>query len=379
MNYKNPIYLDNAASSFPKPQCVINKMHKIMVQNTANPGRSGHFLSNENAKIIYETRKIAAEFFGVGESPEKVIFTHSATHAINIAINGLVEEGDTVIISDMEHNSVLRPLAERAKSGKIQLKIAEVADNDDETANNFKKLIDKKTKMVFTTHASNVNGKVLPVKKIGKICKEYNIIFCIDASQTAGHLKIDVKDIGADILCTAGHKGLFGPQGTGLLIINGDIALKPLIFGGTGGASLLEIQPDEIPESLESGTQNTSGIAGLGEGIKFISKYGNKLNKTGKHLYEKAFEAISKINGVQIYSSQHNPTHILAFNIRDLPSELITDRLNSKGICVRGGFHCSALFHKKMKTTEKGIVRASIGGFNTEMQIGSFIRACKEL
>lgn len=377
MTYNNVVYLDNAASSFPKPKCVINRMNEVMKRNTANPGRSGHRLSDENAEIIYNARKTAAEYLGIDSFPENIVFTHSATHALNIVINGTLEKGDSVIISDIEHNSVLRPLAERENKGLITLKIAETSTDASVTVSNFENLIDEKTKLMIVTHASNVKGNTLPIEEISALCKKYGILLCVDASQTVGHLNCDLKSLGADILCASGHKGLLGPQGTGILAINGNFPIKPLIFGGTGGLSLIHLQPDELPESLESGTQNTVGIAGLAEGIKYVKRFGKQLERNADRLYKLLYDEFSVCNGVKLYSDRDNKTHTLAFNIGNISSEKVTYSLNRHGICVRGGFHCSALFHEKMNTTVQGMVRVSIGGFNTELDIKRFISAVK--
>ncbi len=377
MTYNDVVYLDNAASSFPKPKCVINRMNEVMKRNTANPGRSGHRLSDENAEIIYNARKTAAEYLGIDSFPENIVFTHSATHALNIVINGTLEKGDSVIISDIEHNSVLRPLAERENKGLITLKIAETSTDSSVTVSNFEKLIDEKTKLMIVTHASNVKGNTLPIEEISALCKKYGILLCVDASQTVGHLNYDLKSLGADILCASGHKGLLGPQGTGILAINGNFPIKPLIFGGTGGLSLIHLQPDELPESLESGTQNTVGIAGLAEGIKYVKRFGKQLERNADRLYKLLYDELSVCNGVKLYSDRDNKTHTLAFNIGNISSEKVTYSLNRHGICVRGGFHCSALFHEKMNTTVQGMVRVSIGGFNTELDIKRFISAVK--
>ena len=379
MTYNKIVYLDNAASSFPKPKCVINRMTEVMQRNTANPGRSGHRLSYENASIIYDARKVIAEFLGINSFPENIVFTHSATHALNIVINGIVEKGDSVIISDVEHNSVLRPLAERSKSGYLNLKIAETAHEDAVTLSNFEKLIDENTKMIMVTHASNVKGNTLPIEKLSALCKKHGILLCVDASQTIGHISCDLNALGADILCASGHKGLLGPQGTGILALKEKLPIKPLIFGGTGGSSLLHFQPDEYPESLESGTQNTVGIAGLAEGVKYIKRYDKELEKNAEHLYSLLYNELSFCEGVKLYSERDNKTHTLAFNIRDISSEKVTYLLNTQNICVRGGFHCSALFHEKMKTTVQGMVRVSIGGFNTESDIKKLIFNCKKI
>jgi len=379
MTYRNIVYLDNAASSFPKPQCVIDRMTTVMRNNTANPGRSGHKLSDANAKLIYDARQTVASFLGIGDFPENIIFTHSATHALNIVINGILQKGDSVIISDMEHNSVLRPLEEKVADGLLDLKIAVTEHEDELTVINFENLIDEKTKMIIVTHASNVNGKVLPIEKLSVLCKKYGIILCVDASQTIGHLDCNLKTLGIDILCASGHKGLFGPQGTGILALNGDIKIRPLIFGGTGGKSLLHRQPEGFPESLESGTQNTVGIAGLSEGIKYLNRFGAKLESNADSLYKLLYNEFNSCKDINVYSEKFNKTHTYAFNIKDKSSEEVTYYLNNHNICVRGGFHCSALFHEKMQTLSQGIVRVSIGGFNSENDIKKLVYVCKKI
>lgn len=373
------VYLDNAASSFPKPHSVTAAMTHLMKTNTSNPGRSGHALSDENAALIYNARKVVSAFFGIGDRPENIVFTANATHAINIALNGLLEDGDSVIISDLEHNSVLRPVIELARKGTVTAKIAEVAESDGETFANFEKLLDNRTKMIFVTHASNVNGKVLPTELLAKFCAEHGLLFCLDASQTAGHIPCDTPLFGADILCAAGHKSLLGPQGTGILAMKGTVFPKPLICGGTGSSSLIPYQPDDYPEALESGTPNTVGIAGLAEGIRFLNRKGEALRCKVDKLYNEIFDGLSEIDGVTILGQRNNPVPLLSFNLGSLPSEEVTRRLASKGICVRGGFHCSPLFHRKYGTVARGAVRVSPGFFNTERQIRRFLKECRAL
>lgn len=377
LDRKKTIYLDNAASSFPKPPAVVKRMNEVMRLNTSNPGRSGHRMSGEAARWIYETRVVAAEYFGMPGREENIVFTMNATHAINIAINGLLSQGDGVIISDIEHNSVLRPLTELQNRGVITLSVAETSDDDGETEENFRRLINSGTKLIFVSHASNVNGKLLPVERLGKLCREHGLIFCVDASQTAGHIGYDLGRSDIDILCTSGHKGLFGPQGTGILAINRNPGIKPLIFGGTGGYSLLRTQPEGLPESLESGTLNTPGITGLGEGIRFLIKNGSAFKEKTKKLYDMTFRGIASVPGIEIYSRSGSEIPLLAFNITGVHSEKTTALLDSSGICVRGGYHCSALFHSKYATEKQGAVRASMSGFNTEDDIRSFISACR--
>ena len=373
---KTTVYLDNAASSFPKPTAVVNKVAAMLRTNTANAGRSGHRLSQQAAEEIFAARTTVSEFFGISGSEENVVFTSSATQAINTVLKGLDLKGRHIIISDLEHNSVYRPTVYLAKSG-VYGDIARVSNNDDETVENFKKLIRHNTALIFVTHASNVTGKILPIKKLGRLCKERGILFGVDASQTAGHMDIDMKNDNIDILCTSGHKGLFGPQGTGLLIVNGDIKIAPLLHGGTGSSSLLAEQPMLLPESLESGTMNAAGIAGLAEGIKFIEKNKAAFRKKEQALFEKAYDGLMNIDGVTIFSPRTNNAHVIAFSVDDLHSDTITSLLDERCVCVRGGFHCAALCHRKLKTEKNGLVRVSMNGFNTESDIVFFLKALR--
>jgi cysteine desulfurase family protein len=364
------IYLDNAASSFPKPKAVIKAIYRSLKTNTANPGRSGHFLSAQAARSVYLQRVAAAGYFGCKE--ENVIFTLNATHSINTALKGILKSGDRVLISDLEHNSVLRPLVWMKENSGISFEVVKTDLYDDEkTVKAFEEKITPDTRLVFCTHASNVTGKILPVDKIGLLCKSKGCLFFTDASQTAGF----VLPENYDILCTSGHKGLYGPQGTGLLIIkNTDIlTLTPVMQGGTGTNSLDYNQPDILPESLESGTLNTPGIIGLGTGIRYVMKNHDKLVSREKQLFDEGLRMLSALPGIILYSGTGNSTPMLSFNVKGVHSDEVTEYLNDNGICVRGGFHCAVLAHEKLQTEKTGIVRASIGAFNNIREIEEFI------
>ncbi|MBE6896061.1 MAG: aminotransferase class V-fold PLP-dependent enzyme [Ruminococcaceae bacterium] len=377
---KNMIYLDNAASSFPKPRSVYEKMNSVMRNNTANPGRSGHRLSLEASQIIFDARSVVADFFGISGHEENIVFTFNATLAINTVLRGLLRTGDHIIISDVEHNSVLRPLVAMKKDG-ISFSVAETFDDDELTVSSFRKLIRPETKMIFVCHASNVSGAVLPVDKLGSLCKEHNILFGIDASQTAGHIPIDLLKMNISVLCAPGHKGLYGPQGTGVIVISPELKqnIEPFVFGGTGTDSLLDIQPKILPEYLECGTLNTVGIAGLAEGVRFCKNKAISINTRIGSLFDLTYSELEKIPFISILSPKNNNAGIVSFSVEGVDSETVTRYLDSFGICVRGGFHCSSLFHNKAGTVSFGAVRISPGFFNTEKDIILCINSIKRL
>lgn len=380
MDYKKTVYLDNAASSFPKPRSVIERMNRVMNENTANPGRSGHSLSLSASQIVFDARTVVADFFGISGHEENVVFTYNATYAINTVLRGLLRRGDHVIISDIEHNSVLRPLVAMKKDG-ISFDIAETFESDDLTVSSFSSHLRHNTKMIFVSHASNVSGAILPLKALGDLCKKNGILFCVDASQTAGHLPINIREMNISALCAPGHKSLMGPQGTGLIVISPEIKeeFSPLIYGGTGTDSLLDIQPYVLPEYLESGTLNTVGIAGLAEGIRFCMNEKNAISSQISSLFSYAYSELEKIPHIRLFSPKTNNVGILSFSTDGIDSEQITRFLDSEGICVRGGFHCSKLFHEKAQTERFGLVRVSPGVFNTKKDIFTFIISIKRL
>lgn len=362
-----PVYFDNAASTFPKPENVLRAVNRNLRSNTSNPGRSGHSLSFEAAERIFEAREVVAEYFGC--EPENVVFTKNATESINLLLFGLLSHGDHVIVSDMEHNSVTRPLTALSTRGVT----FDIADSDNIEAS-VNALIRPETKLIFPTAVSNVTGKVLPLRPLAQIAHKNDILFGTDASQAAGHIPIDMKNAEIDYLCTSGHKGLFGIQGSGLLLFR-KTPPSPLLYGGTGTESLNLLQPEIVPEALESGTVATPAIISLCEGIRFLRRNPNN-SFYEKSLVRHAINELKKLKNITLYSSADS-VGTVAFNVQGSHSEEVTSYLSSKGICVRGGFHCSALAHKKLGTTESGVVRVSFSPFNTVEEVDYMIKCLK--
>lgn len=361
------IYFDNGATTFPKPQCVKNAVNRVLSYYGANPGRSGHRMSVKSSEIMYRCRESAAKLFDV-DNPEKVIFTLNCTSALNIVIKGVLKAGDHVVISSLEHNAVVRPL-EFLKSKGIEYSAADYVPYDDEaTINNFRNAIRGNTRLVLCTHASNVFGVKLPIERIGALCRIYGILFCVDAAQTAGIVPISLKNNCIDYLCTAGHKGLYGPMGTGLLVINSDVLPEGIIQGGTGSESANPNQPEALPDKYESGTPNLPGIAGLGAGIDYVLNRGEEnLNFSEMRLSALLFDRLSKINGIKLYTMRPSArwsVPVISFNIGNTDSEEIARILSSKyNIAVRAGLHCAPLAHKSFNTLETGTVRAVVSAF----------------
>lgn len=373
------IYFDNGATTYPKPQSVINAVNYAM-RNYANPGRSGHSLSLQSSEIMYECRSNIAKLFDTDKT-ENVIFTNNCTTALNTVINGVLKQGDHVIISSLEHNAVLRPVA----ALNIEYSVADVVENDDDkTIDNFRKLIKANTKMIICTHASNVFGVRLPIERIGALCKIYGILFCVDAAQTAGVLPISLKNTDIDYLCFAGHKGLYGPMGTGVMIINSDVIPRCLTRGGTGSFSADITQPEALPDKFESGTPNVSGIAGLNEGVKFVLN--RKINNIAKYesiLSQRLYNGLSKNSRVILYcnpseSGYYSP--VISFNIKGIDCEEVSEILNRRyNIAVRSGLHCAPLAHKSYGTLESGTVRAVVSVFNNRQQIELFLYSINKI
>ncbi len=369
------IYLDNAATSFPKPQGVLRRIYNTQAFFGVNPSRGGYALARRANEEVFHCRQALSKLFSC--ESENVCFSSNCTSALNSAINGLVKKGDHVVISSLEHNSVLRPVHALSEKGIISYTVAEVDPFDDErTAENFSFATNENTSLIIATLVSNVFGTVLPIKKIADLCKTKGILFIVDGAQGVPSHKISVGD-GVSVLCLPGHKGLLGPMGTGVLVFDKNIKIRPSVFGGTGSASLSPSQPENSPEALESGTLNLSGIAGLDEGVKFIRRFGGE-----KAVFEKESglirilkEDLSVIKNVKTYSYMHGERNstVLSFNINGLHSEQTAHFLDKNGICVRSGYHCSFLAHKTYGTTENGTVRVSPGIFNTKKDIKNLV------
>ena len=372
------IYFDNGATSGKKPSKVIEAVNYCLKSYNANPGRSGHNLSISAAEKVYEARKKVAKFFG-GKAPENVIFTANCTQSLNYVIKGVLNRNDHVIVSELEHNAVLRPLHKTVN----KYDVATVSFFDDnETLKNFKNLINQNTKMIICTAASNVCGKILPLKELGKLCRENGILFTVDAAQGAGVLPIDMEEMNIDFLCVAPHKGLFAPMGIGILIADKKIPYT-IIEGGTGSESLNLNQPQTLPEMFESGTVNLPGIFGVSAGLDFIKSNGReKIYRYEMSLIQHIYKSLSKMENVILYTpfpELNKFAPVLCFNIVGKSSDETAALLNEKGICVRAGLHCAPFAHKKMGTEKIGAVRVSCGYFNTTRDTEYLINTIRNL
>lgn len=368
------IYLDNAATSFPKPPGVINAMCRAQAGG-ANPGRGGHCLCVKAGQTVYRCREKLAEHFGC--KSENVAFTGNCTAALNTAIKGVLKKGDHVIISSLEHNSVLRPVHALYEKGVITYSVARVNPLDDnETLRSFASHIKENTRAVIVTHVSNVFGTVLPVEKLSALCRAKGLLFILDGAQSAGSHMISLEKNGIDILCIPGHKGLLGPMGTGALLFGDGVEIKELVQGGTGSLSLSVLQPDTYPDRLESGTLNLPGIAGLYEGVSYLEKAGGERYALAheSELVRLLAEDLSVIGGVTLYNEMQGgkSTNLISFNLGDLHSEQVAALLDKRGIAVRAGYHCACLAHKTYNTGEKGCVRVSMGIFSSKKDVKNF-------
>lgn len=356
------IYLDNSATTFPKPKYVQDTVNNALKYYSANPGRSGHKMSIKASEEIFFARKTAMNFFNA-ENETDVIFTLNCTMALNMVMKGMLKKGDHVVVSALEHNAVMRPL-NKLKENEVTYTQAEVYPKDDErTLDSFRKAINSRTKMIICTHASNVWGIRLPIERISALAHQYGLLFAVDAAQSAGIIDIDFQRDGMDFLCTAGHKGLYGPMGTGILIMSERNIPDTIIEGGTGSSSFLFEQPSELPDKFESGTPNLSGISGLRAGMQFVSN--KNIENIAKHefmLIQRLYRYLSEMKKIKLYMPFPTPDYfvpILSFNVDGYDSETVAAKLNNKGIAVRAGLHCSPAAHNMCKTTEIGAVRIS--------------------
>jgi cysteine desulfurase family protein len=374
------IYLDNAATSFPKPAGVIEAMEVFMRKSGANPGRSGHRLSIEAGRVVFELRERIAELFGFSDS-SRVVYCLNATEAINLGLKGILKKGDHVITSSVEHNSVMRPLRALQRE-EIDVTVVPCNPRGQLDPEDIRKSIKKNSRMVILTHASNVAGTILPVGLVGEICRSHGILFMLDAAQTAGVLPINMEKENIDLLAFTGHKALFGPQGTGGLVIGKaieDKTFQPLKRGGTGSRSELEEQPDFFPDLCESGTLNTVGLAGLRAGVEFILETGiDKIRACEKALAFQLIKGMQKIPEIIVYgpTDAENQCATVSFNIKGWSPSDLGFRLDEEfGILTRVGLHCAPSAHKTIGTFPGGTVRASMSYLNTEQEIDHFLEA----
>ena len=365
------IYLDNAATTFPKPPSVIQAVDKSLRMFGANPGRSGYAMGIAAAEEIYHTRVEVAEFFGA-PGPECVAFTLNCTEAINFVLKGLLKPGDHVVTSNLEHNAVMRPL-QALTERKITYTQAEVVLGDnDATVDNFRKALQPNTALIICMHASNVWGIRLPIERIAALAHQYEIPMCVDCAQSAGVLPISMAD-GFDYLCVASHKGLYAPMGTGLLLTTKGSQLKTIIEGGTGTMSASLIQPDTMPDRLESGTSNVAGISGIRAGLAFVRSKGvDRVRTYELELLRQLYRRLQSLEDIKLYTPEpQDPwfAPVLSFNIGDMESEAVGEKLAKRGIAVRSGIHCSPSAHQAMGTLNQGAVRICPSAFTHRTDI----------
>ena len=377
------IYFDNGATTFPKPQSVTHAVNRVMQSLGANPGRSGHKMSVKASEIIYDCRQNAAKLFGV-QAPENIIFMNNCTQALNTVIKGTLQKGDHAVISSLEHNAVVRPLEQLRKRGVSYSTADFVYGDDDATLDNFRQAIKSNTKLVICTGASNVFGVRLPVERLAAMCRIYHILFCVDAAQTAGVVPVSMEESGIDFLCTAGHKSLYGPMGTGILAINSDFHPDSLTQGGTGSMSASVMQPDILPDKYESGTPNLPGIAGLNAGLRFVLSRGEeRLYQTELRHAQTLYDGLANNPEITLYTPRPTlETHVpvVSFNVKDRDSEEVAAQLGDRfNIAVRAGLHCAPLAHRFYGTEEVGTVRAVMSAFTTPAQIAYFIRSVNKI
>lgn len=376
------IYFDQAASSFPKPPTVIEAVTKVMQGNGANPGRGGHELARDANGIINRTRELAASLFGCS-NPRKALFYQNATVALNQALQGLSwKKGDHVIASSVEHNSIRRPLEYLKKRYGIHVSYIDWKEAPTLFMEAVTNAINDKTKLIAMTHASNVTGAILPVEAVMKQAQQSGIHTLVDASQTAGHMSIHMQEQNMDMLVFPGYKGLLGPQGTGMLLVEGELDLMPLHYGGTGAFSELPDQPDQWPEKLESGTLNTPGIAGLHAALIEYEARKDEIVPRETMLVKRLLKGLKALPGITCYGPNETVKRmpVVAFNVQGVDSQEIAMILDSHyKIAVRAGLHCSPLTHETLGTSEQGIVRVSLGRYNTEEEIITFLQAMEEI
>ncbi len=376
------IYLDNAATTFPKPECVYVAMDKFLRERGANPGRAGHRMSVEAEQEIEKARVIVAKFLGI-KRPERMVFTFSATDALNMGIKGLLCKGDHVITSKLEHNSVSRPLAGLEKRGTITLTRVDNSDDGSINADDIKKAIRPNTKLVVCTHASNVLGTIQPIREVGEVARARDVIFMVDAAQTMGVCNIDVEEDNIDMLAFTGHKGPFGPPGSGGLYVGERVELLEWREGGTGFGPESLLQPDTMPYRLESGTPNSVGTVGLKIGLEFCIKEGiDKIRQHECDLAMRLIRALETDDRFEIYGGTdgHRKVGIVSINIKGLkPNEVGAILDNTFNIAVRSGMHCASYIHREIDTFPEGTIRISPGYFNTMEEIEETISSLKKI
>lgn len=375
------IYLDNAATSFPKPEVVYQTMDRFLREAGANPGRSGHRLAVAAAAVVAQTRRQLARFFNA-PAPERVVFTANATDALNLALKGVLGPGDHAVTTSMEHNSVARPLRKLEAAG-VAVTFLSASREGLVSVQALSAALTPATRLVAITHASNVTGTLQPVAEAGRLCRERGVLLLVDAAQTAGVYPIDVAAMGIDLLAFPGHKALLGPPGTGGLVVSESVSLETLREGGTGSESESDQQPELMPDRLEVGTLNTVGIAGLGAGIRFIEGTGReRIREHEQKLVQRLLRGLASVPGLVLYGPgpSRERASVVSFNLEGWDSQDAAAVLDATfDIQCRAGLHCAPLAHRTIGTFPVGTVRFSPGFFNTEAEIDAAVDAVHQL
>lgn len=376
------IYLDNAATTYPKPERVYQAMDRFAREVGGNPGRSGHHRALDSGREVLAAREALARLFRV-DDPSRIIFTKNATEALNLVILGRLREGGHAVITSLEHNSVWRPLEALAARGKVSYTILPCGADGSLDLAELRRAIIPGTRLVACTHASNVTGALLPAREIAEVAMEEGVPLLLDAAQTAGRVEIYPREMGVAYLAFTGHKELFGPQGTGGLYIAPGWEVEPLTCGGTGSRSESSLQPEFLPDRYESGTLNAHGIAGLRAGVEYILERGiPEIRRHEEELTGMLLEGLSDLPGAVVYGPREwkRRVGIVSFNLGDYSSSELASLLDEEfGICVRSGLHCSPLAHRTLGTLQRGVVRASLSCMNTGEEVEALIRALRAL
>lgn len=383
MGAKPIIYLDNAATSWPKPATVLEAMTQSMHESAANPGRGSHMMAVKASRVLFDARKRLAKLFGVS-NPNDISFALNTTHALNLAIQGLLKPGDHAVATSLEHNSVRRPLEALRRRQEVEIDYVPTDARGRLDVRQVEQALTSKTKLIAVTHSSNLLGSIAPVEELGRLARRKGIPLLVDAAQSAGVLEIDVDAMGIDLLAFPGHKGLMGPQGTGGLYVHPDLDPEPLLHGGTGSKSEAPEQPNIRPDRYEAGTQNTVGLAGLAAGVAYVLKMTPEaIHRKERELVAELMEGLGALGDDMTIlgpEADEDRTAIVSFVVRGIdPSELAFLLDQQYGIAVRAGFHCSPLGHETAGTLETGAVRASPGYFTTRSEIVSMIEAVKDI
>ncbi len=365
------IYWDNAATTYPKPAAVQQAVAEALQQYGANPGRGGHAMSLATSEQLYRCREAAAAFFGLSD-PTGVIFTPNCTAGLNLVIRGLLADGGRVVISDLEHNAVWRPV--HGLSPRFPRYDVAAWDADEEVlVENFRRAIRADTRLIVCTHASNVFGVTFPVRRLAELAHRYGLLLCVDAAQSAGVLPIHMEEDGIDYLCVAAHKGLYAPMGTGLLLCRERERISPLLRGGTGSYSRLPEQPHELPDRLESGTPNTPGLCGLLAGLEFVRAQGReRIYRHELGLLQQLYDRLRELPGIRLYTPRPavgRSAPVLSLNVEGVPSEQVGEALAAAQIAVRAGLHCAPLAHTRFGTLPDGTVRLAPSAFSTANEV----------